>query len=74
MIPLNIDIPSILADLQTWGWTNHKIELASGLPKNYVSQLKNGSIQNPLYQNAALLYNFWCSERELRVAIAETTT
>lgn len=67
MIPGNIDHQQILADLNTWGLKDNKIELICGYSEGYVSLLKRGKIRQMTYQRAARLYNFWEEEAEARI-------
>jgi len=67
MIPLTIDRTAILADLNTWGFGDYKIEAICGFSIGYVAQLKCGNIGHMSYERAARLYNFWEDERNRRV-------
>lgn len=66
MIPLALDIGSMLSDLNRWGWRDYKIEIACELSKGYVAQLRCGNIARISYPYAARLYNFWYAEAEMR--------
>lgn len=66
MIPAELDISAMLADLKTWGWNDYKIEVACDYSKGYVSQVRNRFITFMSYQRAARLYNLWESERDLQ--------
>lgn len=63
MIPSQIDILQIVADLQKWGWRDYKIEVFCGLGGGYIAQVRAGNIREPAYGKAARLYNFWEEER-----------
>lgn len=63
MIPLEIDIIAILADLKTWGWKDLKIESACGFSRGYIDKMREGPRPHRPYQHAARLYNFWCEEK-----------
>lgn len=68
MIPANIDHCQLIADLNTWGLRDYKIELICGFSVGYVAQLKCGNVQQMTYQRAARLYNFWEEEQDARVS------
>lgn len=75
MIPAQIDVLQIVADLKAWGWLDSKIEVACGLGQGYIAQVRGGFIKEPAYGKAARLYNFWEDEQRLQTrAAAETTT
>lgn len=82
MIPADIDPKGIIADLNTWGIRDYKIEMICGFSIGYVAQLKCGAIQQMTYQRAARLFNFWFDEARLHVpcetlqthTVAATTT
>lgn len=64
MIPAQIDAMAIVADLNAWGWRDFKIEIACGLSRGYVAQVRCGNVQEMAYSKAARLFNFWESEAE----------
>lgn len=65
MIPAQIDIEQIVADLRAWGWLDYKIEVACGLGAGYIAQVRCGNIRNPAYSKAARLFNFWEDQQQL---------
>jgi hypothetical protein len=75
---VDIDYLQILSDLNEWGWSDYKIEIACGLPKSSVYALRNGGRKRLDYQNSARLFNFWEDEQQARAAnsrqLAQTTT
>jgi len=79
VIPVEIDVSAILADLNRWGWRDFKVETVCGFSSGYVAQIKCGNVRMMAYQRAARLYNFWCAEREindpgaLRAALANSS-
>lgn len=66
MIPANIDLLGIIADLNRWGIGDRKIEAICNFSVGYATHTKNGKIKEMSYQKAARLYNFWLEECELR--------
>ena len=77
MIPLEIDAPQLIADLNAWGWKDHKIEMVCGFSQGYVAQVRFGSIKLLSYQRAARLYNFWEQQRtdylQTRIKVQQST-
>jgi hypothetical protein len=69
MIPANVDHIGIIADLNTWGIRDYKIELCCNFSEGYVAQLKCGNVKQMAYQRAARLYNFWFEERVSRATL-----
>jgi hypothetical protein len=72
MIPAKIDVETILADLTRIGWRDYKVELACGLPRGWISKLRDGTTQDPAYSNAARLVNFHHDEMLRASANAQT--
>lgn len=68
MIPAGIDYKGIIADLNTWGIRDYKIELICGFTIGYIAQVKCGAIKQMTYPRAAVLFNFWEDEAKLRVS------
>ena len=64
MIPPNIDLAQVVADLNAWGWRDYKIEIRCGLGKGYIAQVRCGNIKSPAYDKGARLFNFWFEENE----------
>jgi hypothetical protein len=64
MIPAQVDVMAIIADLRAWGWLDYKIEIAAGLGAGYIAQVRAGNIKEPAYGKAARLHNFWVSQGE----------
>lgn len=62
MIPVQIDVVGIVAELRARGWTDYKLEIATGLGQGYIAQCRMGNVKNPSYGKAARLYNFWVQE------------
>lgn len=71
-IPANIDHHAILADLNTWGWSDYKIGMSCGFSDGYVAQLKCDNIKEMGYQKASRLFNFWESEKDLHTQSKST--
>lgn len=67
MIPPNIDVAQVVADLKEWGWLDSKIEVRCGLGQGYIAQVRCGGIKSPAYDKAARLYNFWYDENLQRI-------
>ena len=65
MIPSQIDMLAIIADLRSIGWPDYKIEVIVGLGKGYIAQCRCGNIKSPAYDKAARLYNFWVQETQV---------
>ena len=65
MIPAQIDMLAIIADLRTLGWPDYKIEIVTGLGRGYIAQCRFGNIKCPAYDKAARLYNFWVQETQV---------
>ena len=63
-IPANIDVVTILSELNRYGWRDYKIEMLCGFSRGYVSQLKCGHVVLPNYRYAARLYNLWVDVRK----------
>ena len=63
MIPVQIDVLSLVADLNGWGWRDYKIEISCGLGSGYVAQVRCGNVKEPAYGKAARLFNFWEEQR-----------
>ena len=74
MIPAQIDVMQIVADLNEWGWRDYKIEVACGLGSGYISQVRCGNIREPAYGKAARLFNFWEEEADSQSALLQTRT
>ena len=70
MIPVEIDAPQLISDLNRWGWRDFKIETVCGFSSGYIAQIKHGTLKKLSYQRAARLFNFW--EEESRGAPRET--
>lgn len=68
VIPVKIDVQLILAELAVMGWRPYKIEMATGLSRGYITLLRTGRIEEPVYSKAARLHNFWECERERYLA------
>lgn len=68
MIPVQIDIAQIVADLNGWGWRDYKIEICCGLGSGYIAQVRCGNIRSPAYDKAARLFNFWEEEHAAQVS------
>lgn len=62
MIPVEIDVQTIVSDLNAWGWRDQKIEIACGFANGYVGKLRAGTRPDRPYQLVARLYNFWEDE------------
>ena len=62
MIPAEIDAKALIAELNTWGWKDYKIEVACGFSSGYIAQIRCGNVQMLAYQRAARLFNFWESQ------------
>jgi len=58
LMPEELDHRQLLKELNEVGWIDEKISVALNWNSGYVRQLKNGSVQNMGYRNAAKLYNF----------------
>jgi len=67
VIPAQVDILQIVADLREWGWLDAKIEIRCGLGSGYVAQVRAGNIREPAYGKAARLFNFWEEAHALHV-------
>ena len=65
MIPAQVDVLQIVADLNAWGWRDYKIEVACGLGGGYIAQVRCGNIREPAYGKAARLFNFWEEQSRL---------
>lgn len=70
-IPANIDHVGIIAELNSWGWRDAKIELVCGFSQGYVLHIKAGDVKQMNYQRAARLYNLWFDEAKERDALVE---
>jgi hypothetical protein len=71
VIPVEIDVQQIIADLNSWGWVDHKIEMVCGLSNGYVAKVRLGARPMRPYQYCARLYNFW-EEESRRIKILPT--
>jgi hypothetical protein len=56
-LPANIDLRTMIAELNTAGMPDYKIELICSFSRGYISQVKTGHIQQVSYQKAARLFN-----------------
>ena len=65
MIPANIDHVQIIADLNSWGIKDAKIEMFCGFSQGHIRHLKEGLIRQLSYPRAARLYNLWFDEAKL---------
>ena len=70
MIPAQIDVLAIVADLRSRNWPDYKIEMVAGLGRGYIAQCRCGNIKSPAYDKAARLYNFWVQETTMRSTVA----
>jgi len=72
MIPVDIDVPSILQDLMAQGWNHHRIEIACGFANGYVAKLRAQQQPRMQYQYAARLFNLWSAWPMLAGALSST--
>ena len=70
-IPMQIDMLGIVAELNSLGWSDYKIEITAGLGSGYIANFRRGRIVSPGYITAARLWNFWVSEC---IRVQEVTT
>ena len=73
MIPCQIDLVAILADLNGWGIRDYKIEAICGYSEGYISHVKAGRLVRMSYDRTARLYNFWFDERRQRMNVSRGT-
>jgi transcriptional regulator with XRE-family HTH domain len=57
MIPEEINVLSVLAELQALGWKDYKIEMECEFTRGYVAQIRCGNVEMPAYQKLAKLLN-----------------
>ena len=72
-LPLEIDALSLIAELNSWGWRDHKIETCCGFSSGYICAIRRGDAKMMAYQRAARLNNFYedCkAERRARESTA----
>ena len=74
MIPVKIDVETILAQLSTAGWTDYRIEKACGLPRGWLFKVRKGQIKDPGYSRGARLYNFWAYRFESTPPVAKVVS
>ena len=62
MIPANIDIRTVIRDLNELGLSDYKITLLCDFSNGYVLKVKRAEITRMSYQHTARLYNLLCEE------------
>jgi len=65
MIPEEINVLAILAELHDLGWKDYKIEMACGYTRGYVAQIRCGNVKAPAYTYTAKLLNLLERAREM---------
>lgn len=61
-IPANIDYLALIAELNSWGIRDYKIESICGLAEGRIAKFKCGAQRSMIYENASRIYNFWVDE------------